>query len=198
VSAEAALAAGYALFLIAVALGLDLAARHSHRRSGRYRTAGFAFRADLDAWECPEGEFLRRIELDHSARLVRYRARAAVCNACPAKGGCTDSDAGREIAQPLDPWPHSEAGRFHRGISVLMLGLAALLVGVALARNTAAAEVALLGSAMIVVLSLFGRLLASFRASAANPPAAAPATETPLLPGFARHAEPEQERVSSR
>lgn len=175
-SAEAALAAAYALFLVAVSLGLDLAARHSHRRSGRYRTAGFAYRAELDAWECPEGEFLRRIELDHSARLVRYRARAAVCNSCPAKTGCTDSDDGREVAQPLDPWPHSEAGRFHRGISVVVLGLAALIVAVALARNTAATEVALLGSALVTVVALFSHLLASFRATPANPPAAARAT----------------------
>ena len=170
-SAEAALAAAYAIFLVAVSLALDLAARHSHRRSGRYRTAGFLYRGDLDAWECPQGEFLRRIELDHSTRLVRYRARAAVCNACPAKAGCTDSDEGREIAQPLDPWPHSEAGRFHRGISLVTLGLAALVAAVALARNTAAAEIALLGPVLLIVLALFIRMLASFRATPANSPA---------------------------
>jgi hypothetical protein len=170
-SPEAAMAVAYVAFLTAAALGLDLAARHSHRRSERYRTGGFAFRHELDAWECPEGEFLRRVELDHSARLVRYRARAAVCNACPAKRACTDSDEGREIVAALDPWPHSEAGHFHRGISIAMLCLAALVSAVALLRNTAPIEFALLASALLLVVALLGRMLATLRATPANPPA---------------------------
>ncbi len=97
VSAEALLAAAYAALLAAGGLVLDRLARHTHERSGRFRTNGFSFRAELDAWECPEGEYLHRIDLDHTARVVRYRARAAVCNACPAKDGCTDSDEGREV-----------------------------------------------------------------------------------------------------
>ena len=32
---------------------------------------------DLDAWECPEGEYLHRVDIDHVATIVRYRARAA-------------------------------------------------------------------------------------------------------------------------
>ena len=56
---------------------------------------------------------------------MRYRAKAHVCNACPRKDACTDSDHGREIVRPLDPWPHSEAGRFHRGISLLLVVLGA-------------------------------------------------------------------------
>ena len=65
VAVESLLAAGYALFLCAVALGLDTLARHSHRRSELYRTAGFAYDARRDAWECPEGEQLHRIDTDH-------------------------------------------------------------------------------------------------------------------------------------
>jgi hypothetical protein len=172
-SAEALLAAAYAAFLAAAALGLDFAARHSHQRSGRYRTAGFVYRADLDGWECPEGEFLRRVQLDQSARLVRYRARAAVCNACPAKQSCTDSDEGREVVKALDSWPHSEAGRFHRGLSVSMLVLAALVLAAALVRNTDPASVVLLAPNLLLVAMLLGRMLASFRASPANAPGAA-------------------------
>lgn len=41
-----------------------------------------------------------------------------VCNACPSKHRCTDSDRGREIVRPLDPWPHSEAGRLHRATGI--------------------------------------------------------------------------------
>ena len=169
-NAEALLAAAYAAFLAAAALGLDLAARHSHRRAGRYRTAGFVYRADLDGWECPEGEFLRRITHDKSARLVRYRARAAVCNACPAKRSCTDSDEGREVVRALDPWPHSEAGRFHRGLSISMLALAALVVAAALVRNATPASVLLLLPVLMLVVVLLVRMLTSFRSTPANAP----------------------------
>jgi hypothetical protein len=59
---------------------------------------------------------------------VRYRAEAHVCNPCPHKPTCTDSDRGRVIVRPLDPWPHSEAGCFQRGIALLLVGLALLIV----------------------------------------------------------------------
>ena len=147
-SVEALLAAAYAAMLAAGGLVLDRLARHTHERSSRFRTNGFSFRADLDAWECPEGEYLHRIDLDHTARVVRYRARAAVCNACPAKDGCTDSDEGREVTRALDPWPRSESGRFHRAISFVMVALAALVCLVAMLRNTAPPELLLLGSGL--------------------------------------------------
>ena len=162
-SIEGVLIAAYALFLLGAAAGLDRLARHSHRRSLRYRTAGFSFRPDLDVWECPEGEFLRRIDTDHERRLVRYRARAAVCNACPAKGDCTDSDEGRELVHSLDPWPHSEAGRFHRGICVVLATLAALLAAVGLARSSGPSDAAALAALVVASILVAARLLASLR-----------------------------------
>ena len=116
IATESLLAAGYGLFLAVAALGLDALARHSHRRSELYRTGGFAYLEHLDAWDCPEGERLHRIDTDLHLRIARYRARAQVCNACHRKDECTDSDSGREVSRALDPWPHSEAGRFHRGM----------------------------------------------------------------------------------
>jgi hypothetical protein len=163
--AEALLASSYAAFLLLCAGGLDLLARHSHRRSEAYRTAGFTFHAHLDAWECPEGERLQRVDHDHHQRLARYRARSQVCNVCPSKGECTDSDEGREITRALDPWPHSEAGRFHRGISVLMIALAALIAAVALVRNTDPAELLLLGAVFAVAMVVLVRTAESFRAT---------------------------------
>ncbi len=126
-SAETIAAVAYSAFLVACALGLDALGRHAHERSGRFHTQGFDYDARLDLWVCPEGEQLRSFLVDHRHRVARYRARPMVCNACPAKDGCTDSDQGREIVRPLDPWPHSEAGRFHRGISVVLLGLATVI-----------------------------------------------------------------------
>ena len=162
-STEAILATGYAVFLMIAATGLDLLARHSHRRSARYRTAGFTFRPELDLWECPEGQELHRVDTDHGRRLAHYRARPAVCNACPAKAECTDSDHGRQITRALDPWPHSEAGRFHRGVCVVLVVLAAVITGLALIRSDGTAEAVVLAAVFGVAVAIAGRLLAAFR-----------------------------------
>jgi hypothetical protein len=157
--AEVVLATGYALFLLALAVGLDLVARHSHGRSERYRTAGFRFHAHLDAWECPEGQHLWLHEHDRERRLLRYRGKPVVCNACPRKAACTDSDEGREIVHFLDEWPRLEAGRFHRGLAVTLVVLAGMIAAVALARHHGAAEVAVLASLLVLAAAL-GRHLA--------------------------------------
>ncbi|MCI0352124.1 MAG: hypothetical protein L0Z53_22115, partial [Acidobacteriales bacterium] len=76
-SPEALLAAGYAIFLALVALVLELLARHSHRRAHRFRTAGFHYDWHSDAWQCPTGEWLVRIEPKSlNDNTVRYRAAA--------------------------------------------------------------------------------------------------------------------------
>ncbi len=55
VSPEVLLVTCYALFLLTVAVALDRLARHSHARSDRYRTAGFRYHPEHDAWVCPAG-----------------------------------------------------------------------------------------------------------------------------------------------
>jgi hypothetical protein len=167
---EVFLAAGYAVFLLCVALGLDLLARHSHARSERYRTAGFTYHHAHDAWICPEDQLLLRSETDHGRRLIRYRGRPQICNHCPAKTDCTDSDDGREVVLAMDPWPHSEAGRFHRGISLVIVLLAALVLSVEALRNHAALELAVLGTVLVVVALTAWYLHAAFRATPANFP----------------------------
>lgn len=163
-SAEVLLAASYAGFLTCSAFVLEWLSAHTHRRALRFRTAGFTYDATHDHWRCPEGEHLWPTELDHALRLVRYRARAHICNACPRKAACTDSEQGREIVRPLDPWPHSEAGRFHRGIGVLLVGLSALILVVELFRHHSATESAVL-LALLGLSALAGRwLLRDFRA----------------------------------
>lgn len=174
-SAEALAGAAYAAFLILAALGLDRLARHTHDRSGRYRTQGFRYDPDLDTWECPEGEHLKPLAIDHRSRIARYRARAAVCNDCPAKGGCTDSDEGREVVRHLDPWPHSEAGRFHRGISVALLLLATLLAAVMMLRNGRPADLALLGSALLAAVFLVARMAGALASTPSGFPGDDPA-----------------------
>ena len=165
-SAETIAATAYSAFLVACALGLDALGRHTHERSGRFRTQGFSYDAGLDLWVCPEGEQLRAFAIDHRHRVARYRARPMICNACPAKDGCTDSEEGREVVRPLDPWPHSEAGRFHRGISVVLLGLAAVIALAGILLTPSLPDLILLG-AMLAVSALVG--LRMSRAFAAMP-----------------------------
>jgi hypothetical protein len=150
---------------VLVALGLDLLARHSHRRSELYRTAGFTYHEHPDAWECPEGEQLHRIETDVHRRLVRYRARADVCNACSRKHDCTDSDTGREITRTLDPWPHSEAGRFHRVIAIAIVCFGILVIGAGAALHHGGGDLAVLGVALLVSTAVGLYLLADFRSA---------------------------------
>lgn len=156
--AEVVLASGYAVFLLATAAGLDLLAQHSYRRSERFRTAGFRYHAHLDAWECPEGQHLWLHEHDHARRALRYRGKPHVCNACPAKPDCTDSDEGREIVHSLDSWARSEAGRFHRVLSMTLVLLAALLLSAELLRHRDPSELLLLGLLLVASLAAGGRL----------------------------------------
>ena len=162
-SVEVALAAGYAAALVCGAFVLEWLSAHTHRRSLRYRTAGFAYQHEHDLWVCPEGEQLWPKEFDRERRLVRYRAKAQVCNACKRKQDCTDSDEGREIVRPLDPWPHSEAGRFHRVLSLLMVGLAVLIVLVEAARNHAPPELAVLAGVLLLAAGAAHWLLRDLR-----------------------------------
>ena len=121
------LTAGYAVFLIFVAHGFDRLARVTARRSERWRTGSFVYHADHDAWQCPQDQWLWPVSFDADNRLMRYRATPTVCNACPVKASCTTSSKGREITREVDPWPHSEAGRFHRGIACTIAALAGML-----------------------------------------------------------------------
>jgi hypothetical protein len=183
---EVFLAVGYAIFLVCVSLGLDSLARHSHARSERYRTAGFTYHHTSDAWICPEDQLLLRSEVDHGRRLIRYRGRPQICNHCPAKSDCTDSDEGREVVHAMDPWPHSEAGRFHRGISLAVVLIAGLVLAAETIRNHSLPELAVLGAVFVAVVLTAWHLLAAFRASPANFPVPKVPPVQPLRAGYGK------------
>lgn len=170
-SPEVVLAAGYAVFLLGAAVAIEWLSAHTHRRSLRYRTAGFTYDEQHDHWQCPEGQHLWPHEFDHEQRLVRYRAKAHICNGCPRKEACTDSDRGREIVRPLDPWPHSEAGRFHRGLSLMLVVLALLVIVVGAVRNHASADAAVLLVLLAGALAIGRWLWSDFRAHPSGFPA---------------------------
>ena len=159
---EPLLAGGYAILLVLVALFLEWLARHSQKRSDRYDTAGFRFHHDRDAWECPQGARLERSEIDHELRVIHYRAPADTCNRCSIKAHCTNSQRGRTISMPLDPWVRSAVARFQRGISLVLMTLAVLIVAIELFRHGHGAEgwilAGLLGGISLSGLNLAGRL----------------------------------------
>ena len=89
---------GYAVFLLACGAAASTASAGTPTAA----PAASAPRAspttsDLDVWVCPEGEQLRRFGDRPPAPHRPLPGAADVCNACPAKDGCTDSDEGREV-----------------------------------------------------------------------------------------------------
>lgn len=165
------MAAGYALALVIGAFVLEWLSAHTHRRSLRYRTAGFTYDEDHDHWKCPEGQSLWPHQYDREKRLVRYRAKDTVCNACPIKFRCTDSDRGREIVRAIDPWPHSEAGRFHRALSLMLVGVALMIIGVEAARHHDPNELVMLAAVAVPGLAAWRWLARDLRRHPANFPA---------------------------
>ncbi len=130
ISIEFVLMLGYAVFLAFIALILEFAARHAHRRSLSLRTAGFTYHPERDIWRCPEDQHLFPVFSDHMKGLTVYRAPAAACNACRSKAACTDSDKGREIERRNIVGLEYGMQRFHRAFSLTLLVLASLILAV--------------------------------------------------------------------
>lgn len=151
VDASVWMAAGYALFLGCAALALEWLARRSHRRAEQYRVSGFRYDAGLDAWHCPTGKRLDRAEVRSGRRIVVYRAPAHHCNCCHIKADCTDSDNGRSVERRLDSWLHSELRRFHLGISLALLVLAASILAIELALHPHSGDRLVLAAALAIV-----------------------------------------------
>lgn len=145
------LAAGYSVFLLATAHGLDLLARRTSKNTARWHTGAFVYHADHDAWLCPEDQWLWPQSFDPDNRLMRYRASPAVCNSCPVKDTCTTSTHGREVTRAVDPWPASEAERFHRGIACAVAVLGAVWPFGMMFGGRTTDELLILGGALLVV-----------------------------------------------
>src|ERR1700676_5610960 len=159
---EVVLAATYAVFLAGVAFVLEMLAQHSHKRSERYRNSGFVYFQKLDLWECPAGRQLLRIDTDYRRRIVHYRAPADACNACSLKNNCTDSNEGRLLKSHLDSWIESELRKFHRGISLVLLLLATIILAAEAVRHAAPRDLLIVGCLLLPVCLAETKLFASF------------------------------------
>lgn len=145
------LVSGYALLLLIFAWCFDAMARRTSERAAQWRTGKFVYHEDHDAWKCPEDQWLWPTSFDPENRVMRYRGTPSICNSCPVKDTCTTSMHGREISRPVDPWPHSETGRFHRGIACAVAGFGVVLPAATLIANHGLADVLVLGGAIAIV-----------------------------------------------
>ncbi|AZA12336.1 hypothetical protein [Corynebacterium gerontici] len=145
------LAAAYAIFLLGVAWGFDRMAQHTSNRTSDMRTGTFRYVEKHDAWQCPEDHWLWPSSFDPENRVMRYRAHPTVCNNCPVKQTCTASAHGREVTRQLDPWPHSDSGRFHRGIALGVALMGLILPLVSLIQYHSLADLLLIGAVLVIM-----------------------------------------------
>jgi hypothetical protein len=103
---------------------LELLARAHFHRAQRYAHHGFAYDAELDRYECPQGELLTLHTFDDRNKLAIYKAPASSCNECVLKTFCTPHDEGRQVYRSLAEFHETDVGRFHRGLSLVILAIA--------------------------------------------------------------------------
>jgi hypothetical protein len=144
-------AAAYGAFLVLAAHGVDLVARRTAANTDRWHSGAFVYHEDHDAWLCPQDQWLWPQSFDPENRVMRYRASPAVCNSCPVKESCTTTSHGRELSRNVDPWPSSEAERFHRGIACAISVLAVVWPLGALFQAVGAVDRAVLAVTVAVV-----------------------------------------------
>lgn len=126
-SVNVLLVSGYAAVLLVVAWLFDHMGRKSAVRSAQWRTGNFVYHEDQDAWRCHEDQWLWPASFDPEKRVIRYQGQHAICGRCPVKDECSPTPGPRELTRQIDPWPHSEAGRFHRGLSLAVAVVAVFM-----------------------------------------------------------------------
>jgi len=147
------LVSGYAGILLLVAWTVDRLGMWSAHRAARWRTGNFLFHEDQDAWKCHQDQWLWPASFDPDKRVIRYQGQHAVCGRCPVKADCSPTPGPRELTRQLDPWPHSEAGRFHRGISLCVGIVAAFLPAAMLVGARAVIDVIVLVTTLFVTVA---------------------------------------------
>ena len=121
---ELALLLGYVVMLWVGGWALEFLARAHFHRAQRYAHTGFNYDAELDRYECPQGELLTLHTFDDRDKLAIYKAPASSCNECALKTFCTPDDEGRRVYRSLAEFHETDVGRFHRLISMLVLAVA--------------------------------------------------------------------------
>ena len=103
---------------------LEFLARAHYHRAQRDAHTAFAYDAELDRYECPQGELLTLHTLDDRNKLAIYKAPASTCNECVLKAFCALHDAGRHVYRSLAEFHETDVGLFHRWLSLIILAAA--------------------------------------------------------------------------
>jgi hypothetical protein len=69
------------------------------QRTPFYPTERFHYEAEYDVFVCPQGQTIPLHAVWKSRQYYLYRANAQVCNSCPVKPECTDSQTGRNLVR---------------------------------------------------------------------------------------------------
>jgi hypothetical protein len=165
------LISGYALALLGLAWVLDVTGARSAIRSARWRTGNFVYHDDQDAWRCHQDQWLWPVAFDPDKRVIRYTGQHAICGRCPVKQTCSPTPGPRELTRPVDPWPHSETGRFHRGLAVCVAAAGLMLTVGSLIAHHDVGDVIVLGTTTVVLMSGLCRLGVDLLRTPANAPA---------------------------
>ncbi|CAI9409145.1 hypothetical protein [Aestuariimicrobium sp. T2.26MG-19.2B] len=181
VSAAAWLLAGYGVLMILVAWAFDRIARRGAIRSAAWRTGNFVYHDDHDAWKCHEDQWLWPVSFDAEKRVIRYQGQHEICGRCPVKDTCSPTPGPRELTRPIDPWPHSETGRFHRGIALVVCLLGGLMPLVQIFDSHTPAEALLLGSVTVAAVALAAPLARHLWNQPVNYPEHLPTEAGPLV-----------------
>lgn len=156
------LVSGYAVALLLVAWGFDRMGRRSAQKAAEWRTGNFVYHEGKDAWKCHQDEWLYPASFDPDKRVIRYVGQHAICGRCPVKDECSPTPGPREVTRAVDPWPHSDSGRFHRGISLCIAVIAVFMPAAMLLGEHGTADVIVLVSTVVVagvIATALGRAL---------------------------------------
>jgi hypothetical protein len=154
---ECAFVLAYSASLALLAFLLEWIANYTHRRSSTMSTTGFTYHSDRDVWSCPKDQHLFPVFSDSAKGRVIYRAPAAVCNACPSKAACTDSEHGREVHRNFAD-VESGMKRFHRAVSLTLMVLASTSITVELFRTRGSIPHLSLAVALVLFVFLIRNL----------------------------------------
>ncbi len=75
-----------------------------------------------------------------------------ICGRCPSKDSCSPTPGPREITRPVDPWPYSDAGRFHRGVGLVIACVGVFIPVLLMVAFHAAGDLIVLGTTTVVVI----------------------------------------------
>ena len=83
-------------------------------RTPYFGKAEFVYDAARDVYVCPHGDVLHRSGCIYRERVIRYKAAATTCNACPLKHRCTASSDGRQVRRNFDEVYLDRVRDYHR------------------------------------------------------------------------------------